>query len=424
MIQRGYLCDVSRDDTEMRSFKAKIILIPSSLIFLIITFPVPTLSRSYESPYEWPEADPEDYGFLVSRLESTYSIAEHMPYLRSMLVIRHGILVIERYFNDGTRNAAFHIHSASKSFTSALIGIAFREGLLESMDQKLLDFFPEYTTPDLDPRKKNIKIKHLLTMTAGFNFNDTGDEWVSYASSEDWVKYAIELPLLHSPGEDWHYSTPQTNLLSAILTRVANMSTWDFAEQYLFEPLQISIRYWHQDPQGYYTGGHEMYFVPRDMARLGFLYLNNGSIDEEQIIPSEWVQESLQDYAGGRVDEAMGSSFYWNVGYGYQWWLQKLGDYDTFSARGHGGQFIVCIPELDMIVVTTATGTVFDTYPNQYTEMIQLIRNILQAVDPDYQYSPTTDIEDTSGFGISAIFIGFLFLGIESRRKKGKNGEK
>lgn len=420
MIQGGYPCIVSRDDTEMKSFKAKIILIPSSLIFLIITFPVPTLSRSYESPYEWPEADPEDYGFFVSHLESTYSIADHMPYLRSMIVIRHGILVIERYFNDGTKNGAFHIHSASKSFTSALIGIAFREGLLESLDQKLFDFFPEYSTSDLDPRKMNITLKHLLTMTAGFNFNDTGDEWLSYASAENWVKYAIELPLLHSPGEDWHYSTPQTNLLSAILTRVANMSTRDFAEKYLFKPLQISIRHWHQDPQGYYTGGHEMYFVPRDMARLDYLYLNNGSIDGVEIIPLEWVQESLQDYAGGRVDEAMGSSFYQDVGYGYQWWLQKLSGYDTFSARGHGGQFIVCIPQLNMVVVTTATGTVFDTYPNQYTEMIQLIRDILQAVDSDNTNLP----EDTISFGISVIFIGFLFLGIERRRKKGKNREK
>ncbi len=342
-----------------------------------------------------------------------------MPFLRSVLVVRHGNLLVEQYFNDGTKNGAFHIHSASKSFTSALIGIAFREGLLESLDQKLFDFFPEYFTPNLDPRKKDITLKHLLTMTAGFNFNDTGDEWLSYASAEDWVKHAIELPLLHSPGEDWHYGTPQTNLLSAILTRVANMSTRDFAEKYLFKPLQISIRRWYQDPQGYYTGGHEMYFVPRDMARLGFLYLNNGSIDDEQIIPSEWVQESLQDYAGGRVDEAMRSSFYRDVGYGYQWWLQKLSGYDTFSARGLGGQHIVCIPELDMVVVTTATGTVFDTYPDQFIQMIQLIRDILQAVDSNN----TNSLEDSISFGVSAIFIGFLLFSIGRRRNKGKKVE-
>jgi CubicO group peptidase (beta-lactamase class C family) len=296
---------------------------------------------------------------------------------------------VEWYFNDGTKNDAFHIHSASKSFTSALIGIAFREGLLESVDQKLVDFFPEYFTPHMDQQKRNITIRHLLTMTAGFNFNESTDEWISYSGSENWVKYAIELPLLYSPGEEWHYSTPQTNLLSAILTRVANMSSRDFAEEYLFDPLGIAISHWHQDPQGYYTGGHEMYFVPRDMARFGYLYLNNGSIEGEQIIPSNWVSDSLMDYEGEDYH-------YQSIGYGYQWWLQKLGNYRTFSARGLGGQYIFCVPELDMVVVTTATGSIFDFNPNQQREIRELISQILLAVDPDYQNTTTSNTDTTT----------------------------
>ncbi|MHA2166711.1 MAG: hypothetical protein ACXAAT_12695, partial [Candidatus Hodarchaeales archaeon] len=135
----------------MRSNERRIILIvSSSVIILIISFSLLTLSRTNETPYEWPEADPEDYGFITSSLETAISKAENMPFLRSVLVVRHGNLLIENYFNDGTINGAFHIHSASKSFTSALIGIAFREGLLESLDQKLFDFFPEYSTPNLD----------------------------------------------------------------------------------------------------------------------------------------------------------------------------------------------------------------------------------------------------------------------------------
>lgn len=368
----------------MRSIKERtLLLFSTSLIIFILLFSLLTLSQPSEKPYSWPKADPQDYGFSTIDLENAYSAAETKPYLRSILVIRHGNLLVEWYFNDGAKNKAFHIHSASKSFTSALIGIAFQMGLLESLDQKLFDFFPEYFTPDLDTRKKNITLQHLLTMTAGFNFNETGDEWFAYFSAGDWVKYAIGLPLLHNPGEDWHYSTQQTNLLSAILTKAANMSTRDFAEKYLFEPLQISIHHWHQDPQGYFTGGHEMYFTPRDMARLGFLYLNNGTVDATEIVPSEWVHNSLQDYASGRVDEGMGSSFYRDTGYGYQWWLQEISGYDTFSARGHGGQFIVCVPQLDMVVVTTATGTIVDTYPNQYIRIFDLICDILYAVDLD-----------------------------------------
>jgi len=349
---------------------------------IVITSLVIILPRLNKNPFEWIEGNPEDYGFDTSKLEVTYTIADNMPFLRSVLVVRHGTLVIEWYFNDGAKNTAFHIHSASKSLMSALIGIAFREGILESLDQKMMDFFPEYNYLNLDPRKYNITLGDLLKMKAGFNFNDTDDEWLQYAGSSDWVKYALELPLLHGPGEDWHYGTPQSNLLSAILTKAAGMSIREFAEQYLFEPLNISIDHWHQDPQGYYTGGHEMYFVPRDMARFGLLYLNNGSFAGEQIIPKEWIQDSIQDYANGRIDEAMGSTFYIDVGYGYQIWLQELYGYNTYSARGHGGQFIFCIPELDLVVVTTATGTVFDTYPYQYTRMIGLVEsNILPTVD-------------------------------------------
>ncbi|MFW9855987.1 MAG: serine hydrolase domain-containing protein [Candidatus Thorarchaeota archaeon] len=230
------------------------------------------------------------------------------------------------------------------------------------------------------------------------------------------VKYAIELPLLHTPGEDWHYSTLQTNLLSAILTRAANMSTREFAEKHLFTPLQISIRYWPQDPQGYYTGGHEMYFVPRDLARLGFLYLNKGVIDGKEVVPSDWVHESLQDYAEGRVVEGMRSSFYEKVGYGYQWWLQKLVGYETFSARGHGGQFIFCIPKLDAIVVTTASGTVFDTYPNQYGQMIDLVTSMIVTIDENY----TKQSQSSSGFGIttSIRLIVVIIVGRRKPRKK------
>jgi CubicO group peptidase (beta-lactamase class C family) len=351
-------------------------------LILIISFPIPVLSYSIESPYEWPEANPDDYGFTSTERSSCYSRAEDMTYLRSVLVIKQGHLLSEWYFNDGSRTEAFHIHSASKSFTSALIGIAFREGFLESLDQKLVDFFPEYFTPDMDQRKENITIKHLLTMTAGFDFSEGIEQWTSYANSENWVKHAMELSLLYNPGDVFNYGTVQTNLLSAILTRAAGMSTRDFAEEYLFNPLGISIGHWHQDPQGYYTGGHEMYFVPRDMARLGYLYLNNGSIEGEQIIPSEWVQESLTDYRD--------ADLIWTRGYGFQWWLQYVSGYYTFSARGLGGQYIFCIPELDMVVVTTATGSLFDFNPDQQPAIEQLIGTILQCFGDEHQNSTTS----------------------------------
>ena len=155
--------------------------------------------RIRNADYEWLEGEPEDYGFKWNKIAATYLVAEEMPFLRSVLILRHGKLLAEWYFNDGSIYKAEHIHSASKSFMSALIGIAFREGYLTDLDQKMLDYFPEYVTPELDPRKHNITIRHLLQMQAGINFNDSGDEWLAYHGSPDWVEYAIELPLVHDP---------------------------------------------------------------------------------------------------------------------------------------------------------------------------------------------------------------------------------
>ncbi len=337
--------------------------------------------------FEWLEGEPEDYGLKWNNLAASYLEAENMPFLRSVLIVRYGTLLAEWYFNDGNRFTAVDTKSASKSFMSALIGIAFREGFLTDLDQKMLDYFPEYVTPELDPRKHDITIRHLLQMKAGFNFNDSAEDWIRYSGSLDWVKYAIELPLSHNPGEDWHYCTPQTNLLSAILTKASNMSTRAFAEQFLFDPLNISIAQWYQDPQGYYTGGHEMYFTSRHLADFGLLYLNNGSFNGTQIVPSEWVQESIQDYSEGRVetDVAMTggeeSDFYKGTGYGYQWWLKEMRGFDSFSARGLGGQLIFCFPELDLVIVTTATGSLLHTYPGQFEGILDLIENnILRSV--------------------------------------------
>lgn len=361
-----------------------ILLIISILISSLIIYQYVRI-KSVE--FEWLEGEPEDYGFKWNKLAATYLIAEEMPFLRSILIVRNDKLLAEWYFNDGSRDKAEHIHSASKSFMSALVGIAFREGYLTNLDQKMLDYFPEYVSPELDPRKHDITIRHLLQMKAGFNFNDTYLDWVRYSTSPDWVRYAIELPLCHNPGDNWHYSTPQTNLLSAILTKATNMTTKEFAEQYLFNPLEITIDYWFQDPQGYYTGGHEMYFTPRNLTRFGLLYLNNGSFNGEQLVPSNWIQESIRDYAVGLVEkdvamtEGEESDFYKGTGYGYQWWLKEMNGYSSFSARGLGGQFIFCFPELEMVVVTTATGTVADTYPGQFGRMLNLIEtNILDSV--------------------------------------------
>ncbi len=370
--------------------------------------------NNFFSPFEWDISSPEEQGLSSTILMDVFQEAEQMSFLYSLLVLRQGSLVVEHYFNGAGKNVATHIHSASKSFTSALIGIAFRENIFHSLDQKLLDFFPEYDTPDLDPRKQNITIGHLLTMRAGFNFNDSTSDWEQVMNSPNYVQYFINLPLIYDPGERWHYSTPQTDLLAAILAKASNMTAREFAEQYLFQPLQISIGDWHQDPQGYYTGGRAMFFVPRNMARLGQLYLNNGSIDGEQIIPASWIEESLQDYSDGGIYPRYGEG----LGYGYQWWLETIEGYKTFYAWGHGGQYVINIPALDMIIVTTASGTIYGLYPNQLGLIRGLVYQILTAVlDPlNNQGQMTFDLLAPGMF--IAMGLGVIVILIMKVKKK------
>ncbi len=331
-------------------------------------------------PYGWPESTPEDEGMDSAMLATALEDAAATSYMYGLVVIRHGRLVAEGYFNGQTRYDANHIHSASKSFTSTLVGIAFDHGYLESLDQKLPDFFPDYVTADMDPRKHDITIRHLLAMQAGFDWDDTEANWIEYSRSPNWVRYALELPLRHDPGERFNYSTVQTNLLSAILTRATGMSTREFAERFLFEPLQISIAHWHRDPQGYYTGGHEMYYVPRDMARLGYLFLHHGSVDGQEIVSAEWVGESIR-----RTADVPGGSPVSDRGYGFQWWLGRLAGYPIFYASGKGGQHIITFPDLDMIVVTTTNGDAWDNQVAiQPAEVMRIVADhIVPAVFPE-----------------------------------------
>ncbi|UCH96782.1 MAG: serine hydrolase [Candidatus Aminicenantes bacterium] len=333
------------------------------ILLLVLPFMVFSSESSFESDflvpftsYPWEVSTPEEQGIHSGVLAHACNEAEKMPFLHSLLVIRNQYLIGERYFHFYDQNDANNVFSVSKSFLSALVGIALRENYLQSLDQKMLDFFPEYITPGMDPRKFDITIRHLLTMKTGYDnsVEDYGSNWRQWINSSDWLKYAIQLPLRDNPGERFAYITPGTHILSGILAKATGMSALEFAETYLFHPLGISIMNWERDPQGYYIGGMRMYFTARDMARFGYLYLNGGFVDNQQIIPGEWVTDSFtdsvhQNWTWAEVTEG---------GYGYLWWLYTINGIRTYCAVGYGGQYIILVPLLNMIVVTTSDGQV------------------------------------------------------------------
>jgi CubicO group peptidase (beta-lactamase class C family) len=269
--------------------------------------------------------------------------ANELPRLRSLLVSIDGELVDQRYFNGARAGQPANLKSASKSLLSILVGIALDRGYLGSVRDRIDRFFPEHLGAG-DGVKKSITIEDLLTMRSGLEAtsNVNYGRWVQ---SGNWVRYALSRPLLDAPGGQMIYSTGNSHLLSALLTRAAKMSTFEFARRYLAVPLGISIGPWVRDPQGIYFGGNEMHLTPRAMIEVGELYLNGGRAGGKQVVSETWVKESLKPRTRSRWSGRE---------YGYGWWIDTLAGHPAYYAWGHGGQFIFVVPDLKLVVAATS----------------------------------------------------------------------
>ena len=301
-------------------------------------------------PYPWPVSAPEYQGLNPDVLRGAFESIGKMDRVYSLLIVRNGYLVVEWYHQDHPENRMDPVYSATKSVTSALVGIALEKGYIDSTDQKLQDYFQDELESCTDPRKRDITIRHLLTMQAGF-----GEILTMPVYKKDWnnlLKIIIESLHQYDPGEDFCYSSHSVHLLSGIITRATGMSTLAFAQKHLFRPLGIQKVKWLTDGNGIYYGGSCLYLSPRDMARFGYLYLNNGRIDGKQILSSEWIETSVRNYR----DFTEPWHEMEDVGYGYLWWTGRFGRYPVYFASGYGGQFILNVPDLDMVIVTTANS--------------------------------------------------------------------
>ena len=273
--------------------------------------------------------------------------AARMPRLHSLLISHRGELVLEKYFNGKSSSQTANVKSVSKSWISALVGIAIERGYIEGPDQPISAFYEEMLASDADVKKRSITIGNLLSMQAGLettSFYNYG-AWVL---SEDWVRFALRQPLRMPPGTRLLYSTGNSHLLSAILTQATGKSTLQFAREQIGRPLGFHIEAWPTDPNGIYFGGNNMEITPRQMLAFGELYLNKGRANGRQVIPESWVQTSLQR----RVESSRERGRY----YGYSWWLRDMAGVNIAYAWGYGGQFILLAPELDLVVVTTSSS--------------------------------------------------------------------
>ena len=294
----------------------------------------------------WEVQPPDAFGIDSTALARAYAHAAEMAPLTSLLIARNDTLVAEQYFRGMTARRQINIKSASKSVLSALVGIAMVEGHLDSLDQRVVDFFPEYFDDDTDPRKRTITLRHLLTLTAGLESTSFGN-YGAWVSSSNWVRYALRQPMIRTPGGDaMIYSTGSTHLISAILTEATGMSTLAYARSRLFEPMGIRLAAWDRDPQGYYLGGNNMALSPRQLLQFGQLYLDGGRYGDQQLIPAAWIHASTRRFV---------TKTYRGFEYGYLWWIEDFAGYETWFAWGYGGQYVFVVPALDLVVACTSS---------------------------------------------------------------------
>lgn len=281
-----------------------------------------------------------DSEMLADMLET---IEEQDYDIDSVVVVRNGYMVASATifpFEPGSRHI---FYSCTKSVVSALVGIAIDEGYIEGVDQPILDFFPERTSANLDANREAMTLEHVLTMATGLKCQDSylyswrGLEQMR--QSKDWVQFMLDLPMAEDPGTRFEYCNGASFLLSAIIQETTGMSALAFANEHLFGPLGIIDAEWASNPQGISIGWSDLYLTPHDMAKIGYLYLNEGLWDGEQMVSADWVEASTHEHiSAGTLED----------GYGYQWWIDDAGIY---MAVGYAGQFIFVIPDKDMVVV-------------------------------------------------------------------------
>ena len=317
----------------------------------------------------WETASLSDAGMdeapLTQFMNELINNLEHK--IHSILIIKDGKLVFEEYFSgyefyhgpltEFNRDIKHNLASVTKSFTSAITGLAIDQGLIQDVDQKVFSFFPEYIELK-DEEKDKITLEHLLTMTSGlewdestYPYTDSRNDVAQLIIQSDPIRFVLNRPVLTEPGTTFLYSGGSTIVLGEIIRKASGLRADSFAGDYLFAPLGIDDYQWEEMHNNVlYTSG-DLKLRPRDMAKLGDLYLHGGSWKGKEIISGEWVDASTRSFIN-TLSEGV------SLDYGYKWWLYTYDVNDelieSYSARGWGGQNIIVFPSLNLVLVTTA----------------------------------------------------------------------
>ena len=302
--------------------------------------------------------------------------------IHSILLVKNGKLIFEEYFYGYNRDTKHIMYSASKSVTSILVGIAVDQNMIPDVDQKVYEYFPEYKDTKWVNQKYDIRLKHVLTMSAGIDWvdwkyphHDARNSTGAMARSGDWIKFVLDRDAIERPGDRFNYSDGLTMLLGVIIKNSTGMYADEFAEKHLFTPLGISDYSWTKSPGGSVITAWGLSLKPRDMAKIGYLFLKNGKWNDRQIISQKWVSESTK----AQITEVTVG-----YGYGYQWWCGEKDIYDQFIkvyyAAGMGGQLIFVSPSQNLVAVITSSA--FHNVLKEFQPQVIMTDYILPAMLP------------------------------------------
>jgi CubicO group peptidase (beta-lactamase class C family) len=319
-------------------------------LLMIAALPATLPAASKHRPTTgWPVATPEsegmDSGVLADMLDH---VRDHRLPVHSVLIVRHGRVVLDATVYPYEDGRPHDVASATKSVMSALIGIAIDKGYIKSVKQPVSELLPVAPALRLDSRKGRLAVEHLLTMTSGLDCGlQAGEkELVAMRRSNEWLRFALALPMRAEPGARYAYCSCNNHLLSGILSAQTGDSALAFARKHLFGPLGIEDVIWPADPQGITHGWGDLHLHPRDLAKIAYLYLHGGRWNGTQIMSEEWVRQSAAPHVSVRD----------GVGYGYGWWINTARQPAVFEMVGRGGQRAAVLPDKDLVVVFNGGG--------------------------------------------------------------------
>ncbi len=292
----------------------------------------------------WRTSTPEEQGLDSEKLaQGLLTLQEKGVKIDSLLIVRNGYIVMDAHFAPYDGSFPHDLASVTKSVMTTLIAIAAEQGKLD-LDATLVSFFPGRQIANLDERKARLTVRHLVSMRNGMEsgcYDDDEGTLDLMRGTADWVQAALDRPMMDEPGTKFCYDSPGMHLLSAILQEATGTTAYDFARQYLFDPLGIQDVLWEVDPQGYTRGWGDLHLLPQDLAKFAFLWLHRGNWDGKQIVPEAWVLDSVKAHS-----KFVGADF----GYGYGWWV-AIADY---QAAGRNGQKARVIASANTLVIATA----------------------------------------------------------------------